>query len=160
MTPDDQVGSSCGQGVADMGSYAIGESNMDLPVGVIYKTDNGIGNGYEDWYRFDFPVDPNTPRPEAGMATISFLVNDTNDYRFEVYRDCGAEVYGQGLAAEFGPNAPPLEEWSFNDLDPGMLEQADYLEMVPWPTTVWVRVFRFANDETCSNYQLQVSRTP
>jgi hypothetical protein len=92
------------------------------------------------------------------MPTISFAVNGGDDYRFEVYRDCGSEAYGQGLASEFGSNSPPLTEWSFNDVDPGQFEQLDYMEMVIWPATVWVRVFRFQNDGECGNYQLQVTR--
>ncbi|NVB39710.1 hypothetical protein G6O69_17840 [Pseudenhygromyxa sp. WMMC2535] len=158
-TSSDAVGSSCGQDNANYGSIAIGETLSDLPLGTIYMVDNGLGNGYEDWYRFDFPIDDANPRPSAGTASISFTTNDNEDYRFELFRDCGAQVYGQGLAAEFGSNAPPLLEWSFNDLDPGAEEQLDYLEMVLWPSTVWVRVFRTTNDQTCSQYQLEVTRS-
>ncbi|PRP92215.1 hypothetical protein ENSA5_50630 [Enhygromyxa salina] len=152
-----QVGSSCGQASAYHGTYAIGEVAADLPVGTITATDNGQGNGAEDWYQVDFPIDPDNPRPMAGMAVIEFATNDNNDYRFEVYRDCGAEAYGQGLAAEFGASSPPLTEWSFSDLAPNE-EQLEYAENTLWPTTVWVRVFRFQNDGTCNNYQLAVSR--
>jgi hypothetical protein len=97
------------------------------------------------------------PRPAAGTITMDFAVNQGGDYRFEIFRDCGAQAFGQGLASEFGSDAPPLLEWTFNDLTDG-LEQADSLEMVPWPETVWVRVFRFQNDGECSNYQLHVER--
>jgi hypothetical protein len=151
------VGTSCGQGSAYHGSYGLGQMNTDMPVGIIDTTDNGPGNGAEDWYQVDFPIDMNNPRPFGGMATINFDVNSNNDYRFEVFRDCGAQPYGQGLASEFGPNSPPLTEWSFNDLDLGE-EQAAYIDNVLWPTTVWIRVFRFQNDGECSTYQLQVMR--
>ncbi len=151
------VGSSCGQDAGIMGSVMMGQAMTDLPLGGISEIDNGPGNGAEDWYRIDFPLDANNPRPAAGTITLDFAVNQGGDYRFELYRDCGAAAYGQGLASEFGSNAPPLLEWTFNDLDDG-LEQAMYLENVPWPTTVWVRVIRFQNDGECSNYQLQVTR--
>jgi hypothetical protein len=151
------VGSSCGQGSAYHGAYALGEMNTDMPIGIIMSTDNGQGNGGEDWYQVDFPLDMINPRPTGGMATISFADNENNDYRFEVFRDCGAQAYGQGLASEFGANAPPLLEWSFNDIDLGE-EQAAYVDNVVWPTTVWVRVFRFQNNGTCTTYQLQVLR--
>jgi hypothetical protein len=154
----EQVGESCGQGSAEKGPVAIGESLVDLPVGVIGGLDNGVGNGAEDWYQFEFPIDPANPRPHAGMPTITLALNENSDYRFEVYRDCGAEPYGQGLAADFGASAPPLDEWSFADLDPGPVEQLDYSEMTLWPTLVWVRVFRFQNDGDCSSYQLLVTR--
>ncbi len=161
MTPADQTGSSCGAETGFVGAYAVGESDVTA-IGAILETDNGLGNGREDWYRFDFPLDAMSPRPAAGVASISFSINggdpENPDYRFEIYRDCGAEAYGQGLAAEFGSNAPPLTEWDFRDLDPGGMEQLEYLEMVPWPTTVWIRVFRVNNDGICSNYQLEVSR--
>ena len=160
MTPSDQAGSSCGQDSGVYGNVAIGEAIAGLPLGVIADVDNGIGNGAEDWYRFDFGVTPQDPRPGAGTATISFALNDGGDYRFELYRDCGAQAYGQGLAADFGTNAPPLEEWTFNDLDPGPNEQLEYMEMVLWPTSVWVRVFRVTNDGSCGQYQLEVTRTP
>lgn len=158
MTPPDQVGSSCGQNTGIKGPLAKGESMADLPIGVVEGLDNGLGNGEEDWYQIDFPLAPEAARPLAGTPTIGFAINDGDDYRFEIYRDCGAEAYGQGLASEFGSNAPPLNEWSFSDTDPGMFEQLEYMEMVPWPTTVWVRVFRFQNDGECNNYQLQITR--
>jgi hypothetical protein len=157
MTDPNVVGSSCGQGSAYHGAYALGEMNTDMPVGIIMSTDNGQGNGAEDWYQVDFPIDMNNPRPLGGIATINFAGNEGNDYRFEVYRDCGAMPYGQGLASEFGASSPPLTEWSFNDLDLGE-EQAAYVDNVIWPTTVWVRVFRFQSDGECSTYQLQVLR--
>lgn len=157
-TPTDQVGTSCGQGSAEKGPIALGGSLVDLPVGGISALDNGVGNGAEDWYQFEFPIDPANPRPLAGTPTITLALNENSDYRFEVYRDCGAEAYGQGLAADFGASAPPLDEWSFSDLDPGPLEQLNYMEMTTWPTLVWVRVFRFQNDGDCSSYQLLVTR--
>ncbi|KIG14888.1 Ccs1/ResB-related putative cytochrome C-type biogenesis protein [Enhygromyxa salina] len=152
-----QVGTSCGQGSAYHGAFPIGEMSTDMPVGAIVDTDNGQGNGAEDWYQVDFPLMPDT-RPMAGTAVIEFAENGNDDYRFEVYRDCGAQAYGQGLAAEFGASAPPLSEWSFSDLNPDM-EQLEYMDNIPWPTTVWVRVFRFQNNPMCTTYQLQVSRT-
>jgi hypothetical protein len=158
MTDPMLVGSSCGQGSAYHGAYALGEMNTDMPIGIIMSTDNGQGNGAEDWYQIEFPLDANNPRPMGGMATISFAVNDNNDYRFEVFRDCGAQAYGQGLASEFGANAPPLLEWSFNDILLGE-EQAAYVDNVIWPTNVWVRVVRFQNDGECSTYQLQIIRS-
>lgn len=158
LTPNDQVGSSCGDSNGFKGPVAKGETLADLPLGAIEGLDNGLGNGQEDWYQIEFPIVPAAARPGAGTPTVSFAVNSDDDYRFEVYRDCGAEAYGQGLASEFGSNAPPLTEWSFNDVDPGMFEQLEYMEMVSWPGTVWVRVFRFQNDGTCNNYQLQINR--
>ena len=149
------VGSSCGQGQAYQGSFDIGAMNADLPIGAIDQTDNGIGDGAEDWYQFDFPAGA---RPNAGTAKISFVANENNDYRFEIYRDCGSPAYGMGLASEFGADAPPLTEWSFHDIQ-SMEEQVEYIDNTTWPTTVWVRVFRFQNDGECGNYQLMVERT-
>jgi hypothetical protein len=152
-----EVGASCGQGSAYHGEFGIGQSSTDLPIGRIDTLDNGPGGGAEDWYQVDFPADPNNPRPNSGTPTITFAINDNNDYRFEVFRDCGAQAFGQGLASEFGAGAPPLLEWSFNDLVP-MEEQLSYVDNVLWPTTVWIRVVRFQNDGECTEYQLQVSR--
>lgn len=157
-TPPELVGASCGQSSAEKGPVGMGGSLVDLPVGSISALDNGVGNGSEDWYQFEFPIDPANPRPFAGTPAITLALNENSDYRFEVYRDCGADAYGQGLAADFGAAAPPLDEWSFADLDPGPLEQLDYMEMTLWPTVVWVRVFRFQNDGDCSSYQLLVTR--
>lgn len=158
VTEPGAAGTSCGQDAADKGAVPFGGSAMDLPIGGISAVDNGPGNGAEDWYRFEFPLDVNNPRPLAGVPTISFAVNQGGDYRFEIYRDCGAEAYGQGLVSEFGLDTPPLSEWSFSDLDPGGMEQTMYAENVLWPDAVWVRVIRTQNADTCSNYQLQVTR--
>lgn len=156
-TPVGQAGASCGQDAAIKGALAMGGTMEGLPVGGVLKTDNGPGNGEEDWYRFDFPLDNANPRPQAGAIELSFAVNEGGDYRFELFRDCGAQPYGQGLAAEFGSNAPPLSEWTFSDLEPDP-DQENHTENVLWPASVWVRVFRFQNDGACSSYQLQLTR--
>jgi len=154
MTDPELVGSSCGQGQAYHGSYDIGAMSDSLPVGGIMTVDNGIGDGAEDWYQFEFPVGE---RPMGGTAKISFAVNDNNDYRFEIYRDCGQPAYGMGLATDFGEDAPPLDEWTFYDIQ-SMEEQLEYVDNTAWPSSVWVRVIRFHNDGDCGNYQLQVER--
>jgi len=156
-TPPGLAGSSCGQDAGVKGAVAMGETMADLPVGGVVKLDNGPGNGEEDWYRLDFPIDNANQRPLAGTIELSFALNEGGDYRFEIFRDCGAQPYGQGLAAEFGTSAPPLLEWTFNDLPPDP-EQDAPIHNVMWPTSVWVRVFRFQNDEACSSYQLQAVR--
>ena len=152
-TDPNATGASCGEGDANYGSLSLGNVNTDFPIGRIYDTDNGPGNGSEDWYQIAFPADANNPRPTSGTVSISFATNEGNDYRFEVYRDCGAQPYGQGLASDFGASAPPLSEWSFEDIDVGV-EQIDYTDNIGWPSQVWIRVFRFQNDQTCSKYQL------
>lgn len=146
------AGGSCGEAAGMKGAVNLGESIADLPVGTIADIDDGLGNG--DWYQVQFPMDVNM-RPLGGTPTISFAINDGGNYRFEVYRDCGEQPNGQGLASEFGAGAPPLTEWSFFDLT-SVDEQAMYVNNVLWPSSMWIRVFRFQNEGECDTYQLQV----
>ena len=146
------VGGSCGEAAGMKGAVNLGESIADLPVGSITEIDDGLGNG--DWYQVQFPMDVNM-RPLGGTPSISFAVNDGGNYRFEAYRDCGEQPNGQGLASEFGAGAPPLTEWSFFDLTSAD-EQAMYVNNVLWPSSMWIRVFRFQNAGECDTYQLQV----
>jgi hypothetical protein len=156
-TPPGAAGTSCGQDAGLKGALMLGDVYDNLPTGIITTVNNGPGAGNEDWYRFDFPLNAANPRPNAGTITLDFAINESSDYRFEIYRDCGSQVFGQGLAAEFGSNAPPLTEWTFNDLAPDP-EQDAYADNVLWPTMVWVRVFRFQNNGACTKYKLQLSR--
>lgn len=88
---------------------------------------------------------------------MSFAVDEGDDYAFDVFKTCLAKPF-DGLADEFGPNTPPVTEWTFfydwAEEDP----DANYANDVAWPETVYIRVFRAQNDLACTVYQLQVER--
>ena len=138
-----------------LGALGEGEQALDVAVGAIPEIDNGVGAGAEDWYWAEFNEnDAVGVRPHTGIIQVSFTQNDNNDYRFEVYDSCEGVVWGNGLATQFGQGAPPALEWWFfdNHVDPMNSN------LYAWPETVFIRVFRVQNDQTCSNYQLQVQR--
>ena len=115
----------------------------------------GVGNGAEDWYYVDF-LENNAAgsRPNTGIIQVSFAVNDSNDYRFEVFRACNGTPFADGLATAFGNGAPPTREWWFFDDHQFGSQTNDVL----WPDTVYIRVFRVQNDNVCNNYQLAIQR--
>jgi hypothetical protein len=131
--------------------------------GVIGFVDNGPGNGMEDWFSVDFPEAMATgARPNTGNIVVTFAVNPGDpanpDYRFEVYRACDGVPFAGGLANVFGAGAPPAREWTFND--GAAMANPNYKSDIAWPEKVFIRVFRVNNSGSCSEYTLQVSRTP
>lgn len=155
---------SCGDGAQGL-LGVIAEGGVVPPLqGAIGFSDNGPGNGMEDWFVVQFPeAMAQGVRPNAGNIVVTFAVNPGDaanpDYRLEVYRDCNGKAFDLGLATQYGPGAPPAREWSFNDNhpDPG---NPNYKNDIPWPEKVYVRVIRVNNSGSCSQYTLQVSRTP
>jgi len=131
--------------------------------GAIAFVDNGPGNGLEDWFSVEFPeAMAQGARPNTGNIVVTFAVNPGDpanpDYRFEVYRACDGAAFGGGLANQFGAGAPPAREWTFNDS--GSTANPNYKSDIAWPNKVFIRVFRVNNTGSCSEYTLQVSRTP
>lgn len=168
QTPDDQAADSCMEGaVGSLGK--VGEGDALPPIkGSISGIDNGPGNGQEDWYWVEFPeAMANGLRPNAGRINVKFTVNPGDpadpDYRFEIYPACGQPPW-EGLGAKFGAAAPPATEWEFFDQhippNPNPNPNPNYVNNVPWPSKVFIRVIRVKNNLSCSEYVLQVSRMP
>lgn len=168
VTPADQAADNCSEAAA--GSLGqIAEGGVVPPLkGSITGIDNGPGNGQEDWYWVEFPeAMAMGPRPNAGKIIVSFAVNPGDpmnpDYRFEVYTGCNKMPF-EGLSATYGAGAPPALEWEFFDAhvppNPNPNPNPNYVNNVPWPAKVYIRVTRVNNDQSCSEYTLQVSRQP
>jgi hypothetical protein len=138
--------------VGYLGSFAEGDELPKGPSGVITALDNGVGNGAEDWYWAEFP---DSSRPNSGTIVVDFDVNDGLDYRFEVFRSCDGNAWAGSLATSYGEGAPPALEWWFFD---DKAVNAKYSNTVTWPSTVYIRVFRVQNENTCSDYRLRVRR--
>jgi len=112
----------------------------------------------EDWYYVDFPA--NGGRPNAGSIQVSFSQNSGNpdnpDYRFEVYRTCASDAFGDGLVMVHTPGLePPALEWWFEDNHQG---GANYTSNIAWPEQVLIRVFRVNNPDQCTAYELSIKR--
>lgn len=84
--------------------------------------------------------------------------NENDAFRFEVRATCGAT-----LACGDGAGARDLRSWSFVD-DRSPMEAEETGEMdystrdVPWPSPVYVRVYRAIGAGDCSRYQLRATR--
>lgn len=168
VTPSDKAADACAEGmVGSLG--AIAEGGVIPPLkGSISGIDNGPGNGQEDWYWVEFPEAMAMGiRPNAGKIAATFAINPGDpanpDYRFEVYTACNKMPF-DGLSATYGPGTPPAREWEFFDAhappNPNPNPNPNYLNNTPWPAKVFIRVIRVANDQSCSEYSLQVSRLP
>jgi hypothetical protein len=158
-TPADKAADACSEGAAGkLGPVAEGGALPPVK-GIITKL------GGSDWYWVEFPDAP--ARPNSGKIVVNFANNPGDpmnpDYRFEVFRACGNTPF-MGLGASFGPNTPPAREWEFWDAhvppNPNPNPNPNYKNDVPWPTKVYIRVTRVANDGACSEYALQVARQP
>lgn len=145
--PDDGVGSNCNLPF-DLGVLTAGGMKM----GVVGNVP--VENNF-DWYQVSFPTDA---RPGEGTPTISFAINEGEQFVFDVLTDqCGAGGMACGNAGAPEGIAEGLTEFSFVDDDPGCCtEPMDAL--VPWPDLVYVRVYRTSAGSSCAAYQLQVSR--
>ena len=111
--------------------------------------------GAADWYKVSFPA---VNRPGGGVPTLEFAVNDDDAFRFDLTTGtpCMGQVMSCGQGGEAG-KATALKEWSFAD-DLAECCQDPAESLVPWPGTVYVRVYRPAGGESCAAYQLAVSR--
>ena len=154
---------ACGvDDAGNLGELTEDDQLLNIPVGTIPELDNGIGGGAEDWYWFTAPEDGDGGlRPDSGSIRVDFAINQGGDYRFEVFRSCNGAAFANSLATQFGAGAPPVTEWWFFDnhaAPADMVDPGKYSDDVTWPGTVFVRVFRVQNGDTCSDYQLEVVR--
>jgi len=137
-----------------LGAVGEGEQLADLVVGTVPRIDNGIGSGREDWFSVDFPEnDAVGVRPNTGQVEVDFAMNQGNDYRFQVYRSCNGNAWAGSLAENLNANSVDNEWWFYDDHQFG-----SPVNNAAWPNTVYIRVFRVQNDNTCNNYQLEVRR--
>ena len=146
--PDDGVGGDCNTPY-DLGTIAPTESSLGV-VGNV-PTEDGL-----DWYQVSFPLAD--VRPGMGTPTISFAINEGEEFAFDVvYDQCGNEGMPCGMGGDGAGLAVGLTDWTFVDDDPGCCS-APTDSMVPWPSTVYIRVYRTTTGSSCGAYQLQASR--
>ncbi len=144
---DDGVGSNCNLPF-DLGVITVGGSKM----GVVGNVP--VENNF-DWYQVSFPAET---RPGEGTPTISFAINEGEQFVFDVLTDqCGAGGMPCGNAGAPEGLAEGLTDFSFVDDDPGCCTEPMHA-LVPWPDLVYVRVYRTSQGSSCAAYQLQVSR--
>lgn len=144
---DDGVGSNCNL------PFDLGVVTADtMKMGVVGNVP--VENNF-DWYQVSFPAET---RPGEGTPTISFAINEGEQFVFDVVTDqCGAGGMPCGNAGAPDGLAEGLTDFSFVDDDPGCCtEPMDAL--VPWPELVYIRVYRTSQGSSCAAYQLQVSR--
>lgn len=144
--PEDGVSGACNTptdlGVVDVGGSALGV------VGTVPQ------EGTIDWYTVSFPT---AGRPGDGMPTLGFAVNTGDAFAFDVVNN---ECDAQGAPCTEGGTmgtAVGLTTWTFADSDP-MCCTPPMDSMVPWPSQVFVRVYRTTTGASCDSYQLQATR--
>lgn len=145
--PDDGVGSNCNLPY-DLGELTAGGSMMsvigNVPVEANY-----------DWYQVRFPSEV---RPGEGTPTITFTINEGDQFVFDVLTDqCGVGGMPCGNAGAPDGIAEGLTEFTFVDDDPGCCTEPMHA-LVPWPDLVYIRVYRTTQGSSCATYQLQVTR--
>ena len=128
--PEDGVSGACNTptdlGVVDVGGSALGV------VGTVPQ------EGTIDWYTVSFPT---AGRPGDGTPTLGFAVNTGDAFAFDVVNN---ECDAQGAPCTEGGTmgtAVGLTTWTFADSDP-MCCTPPMDSMVPWPSQVFVRVYR------------------
>lgn len=144
--PDDGVSGACNS-PTDLGAVDLGGSMLSV-VGTIPQ------EGTIDWYTVSFPA---AARPGAGTPTIDFAINTGDQFAFDVVpNQCDA----QGAPCTEGGTAGVavgLTSWSFADTDPGCCAPP-MDSLVPWPSQIYVRVYRTTMGASCDTYQLRVTR--
>jgi hypothetical protein len=145
---DDGLGNLCGNPY-DLGSIAEGETVMS-------QTSTIITPGVADWFQVAFPA---INRPGGGTPSISFLQNDDDAFRFDVFTGmpCGGEAASCGEGGDENSQATNLDEYTYTDDQPDCCSPPDD-SMVPWPGQLYIRVYRVDDGQTCSAYQLTLSR--
>jgi len=145
---DDGLGNLCGNPY-DLGSLAEGETALS-------QTSTIITAGVADWFQVAFPA---VNRPGGGTPSISFVQNDDDAFRFDVFTGmpCGGEAASCGDGGDDNGQATDLTEYTYTDDQPDCCEPPDD-SMVPWPGQLYIRVYRVDDGQTCSAYQLSLSR--
>lgn len=147
---DEGHGTTC-DGATDLGSIDPG-GMVESMAGVLPSA------GAEDWFLVGFPSLGMPNMAGGGEPRIEFTLNDGDVFRIEVRSTCSAT-----LACGDGRGARDLLSWSFvDDQSPAageMTGDADYSTRdVPWPSPVYVRVYRAIGAADCQQYQLRVTR--
>lgn len=144
--PDDGVSGACNS-PSDLGIIESGGSATGV-IGTVPQ------EGAVDWYTVSFPIEA---RPGGGTPTIDFAINTGDSFAFDVVQ---SECDVAGLSCTEGGTmgaAVGLTSWSFTDNDPGCCTPP-MDSLVPWPSQVYVRVYRTTMGASCDTYQLEVGR--
>ena len=147
---DEGHGNAC-ETPTDLGSLDPGDE-MTTMVGYLSTA------AAEDWFLISFPSLGMPNMSGGGAPSIELVMNEGEAFRFEVRTTCSAT-----FACGDGRGARDIVEWSFTD-DQSPMEAEESGDMdfstrdVPWPETVYVRVYRAVGAADCSRYQLRVTR--
>ena len=145
---DNGLGSLCGTAY-DLGSLAEGEM-------VLSQTSTIVTTDVADWFQVSFPA---VNRPGGGTPSISFVQNDDDAFRFDIFTGmpCGGEAASCGEGGDDNGEATNLDEYTYTDDQPDCCEEPDE-QMVAWPGKLYIRVYRVDGGQSCSAYQLTLSR--
>jgi hypothetical protein len=107
-----------------------------------------VPSGAYDWYTVSFT--PQSGNHGVGTPSLDFTTNEAS-FVFDVVYVCGGAVAG----CQDASGASALTTWSFTDegVTPGF-----YTRDQPWPTTIYVKVYRNASGMSCGRYQLRAYR--
>jgi hypothetical protein len=141
----DDVNGECLQAFS-LGNVATA-GTAQSPVGQVPTTQDS------DWYEVTFtPTGPATFG--GGTPHVTFAVNTGDTYVFDVVPDCTG---GSSPACNEGGTAAGVTDWSFVDDQSTAGATQWSTRNVPWPTPIYVRVYRSAGSG-CEDYQLSVTR--
>jgi hypothetical protein len=141
---DDLNGAAACASASNLGSIMAGSST------VIYRDGKLPLATQSDWYMISFP--PVSPGNGGGTPTIDFTINEGGVFRFQL-------INGSCTGGSAGcSDTTNLASWSFTDnaAMPGPSQWST--RTTPWPSTVYIRVYRMSPGPSCANYQLRVRR--
>lgn len=129
---DDPIGNTCADAL-DLGVFNVGDSGTvsgKLPVG-----------STEDWFRLSFPAA--FGRPGGGAPRLELTASPDSSYRIETRTECAAAPScSNATLFEFTDNQSPTYQ----------------VNSTPWPTDVYVRVYRTSTDPQCTDWEVSISR--
>jgi len=146
--PNDGISGNCNI-PTDLGPLGVGDSVMGV-VGNV-PADNGV-----DWYTVAFPLEG--ARPGTGVPTIEFLINEDDQFVFDVVQ---APCDAVGVPCTSGGTqmaGTALTAWTFEDQGAPECCTAPMDSLVPWPDPVYVKVYRTTMGASCATYQLRFAR--
>ncbi len=134
----------------NLGPVGPGETVASLPLQLSPED--------EHWYTLQFTL-VGGQRPGAGTPTIVFDENTNEAFGFDVI--LGACGNAPADCLEEGGSATGIQQWEFMDIPiDGLTMMPGYIEMQEseWPETVFVRVYRIDDGDTCETYKLSAKR--
>jgi hypothetical protein len=149
---DDNNAQACGSAV----NINVATAGMATVTGKVVPANVPASPDYGDWFNLTFPPAAGSA-PGGGTPTVSISPAD-GTFLFEIRASCTAGAPPLGCGPGGPPSATGLLTWDFTDNAATPGPNAWTSRAVPWPSPVYIRVYRTTPGLSCAGYTLTITR--